>query len=223
MRPDQVIRRARSWVCTASPHRGHRPCEARFARRILVTLLLLAGAGIAPQSLKAGSITYNIENYPAVQAGSQLSGSITTDGHIGSLASANILSWTVTIDSTTFASTDPGASVTIIDNKLVASSTAITLASDIIPNVFELSVPTTPNPSILEYDYSPTLAYVGQINTGLKWDTIFAQPGPPLTIGVFASSSVPEPSSAVLAVFGVIGIAYGWSSHRRAQRRAAAK
>jgi hypothetical protein len=45
----------------------------------------------------------------------------------------------------------------------------------------------------------------------------------PLSYTVIAAVSVPEPSTAVVAAFGGVAfIAYGWSRHRREQRRQAA-
>jgi hypothetical protein len=46
--------------------------------------------------------------------------------------------------------------------------------------------------------------------------------GGPLSFTI-ATTAVPEPSTALVAVFGAVAfIAYGWSRHRRAQRQAAA-
>jgi hypothetical protein len=44
-----------------------------------------------------------------------------------------------------------------------------------------------------------------------------------LTVQIGPAAAVPEPSTALVAVFGAVAfIAYGWSRHRRAQRRQAA-
>jgi hypothetical protein len=40
-----------------------------------------------------GEITYAFQNYPADQQRATLSGTITTDGAIGTLAATDILSW----------------------------------------------------------------------------------------------------------------------------------
>src|SRR5271166_2895678 len=57
----------------------------------LFTLLTL------PQAVIAGTITYDIQNYPTDQNAWTLSGAITTDGKTGVLAPSDILSWTWTI------------------------------------------------------------------------------------------------------------------------------
>ena len=61
----------------------------------------LATAAIAillvPHLSQAGQITYLIQNYAADQNGSTLSGSVTTDGNLGTLTSADIVAWTWTV------------------------------------------------------------------------------------------------------------------------------
>jgi hypothetical protein len=42
---------------------------------------------------KGGSIVYNLQSYPDLQNGYTVSGTITTDGTIGTLTSANITAW----------------------------------------------------------------------------------------------------------------------------------
>jgi PEP-CTERM motif len=43
-----------------------------------------------------------------------------------------------------------------------------------------------------------------------------------LALQVGTAAAVPEPSTAILSLFGVAFVAYGWSRHRREQRRQAA-
>jgi hypothetical protein len=84
---------------------------------------------------EAGQITYAIQNYPADQQGATLSGMITTDGAIGTLAATDILSWSWTITppgGTPYAlsSSDSGAEVFLNFGAIViASPTAITVPS----------------------------------------------------------------------------------------------
>ena len=76
----------------------------------LFTLLTL------PQAVLAGSITYDIVNYPDLQNGWTLSGTITTDATMGPITQLDITSWTWSITKVvdnivrdyTFRSTDPG-------------------------------------------------------------------------------------------------------------------
>ncbi|MCY2966135.1 MAG: hypothetical protein NT069_21315 [Planctomycetota bacterium] len=93
-------------------------------------LLIVAGSFSAVQ---AGPITYQINNYPSVQNGFTVSGSITTDGTIGSLSSGNITAWTWTLSTGstvhgTLSSTDAGATLGT-DGTVTATATDITLTS----------------------------------------------------------------------------------------------
>src|SRR5271157_3999787 len=89
----------------------------------LFTLLTL------PQAVLAGSMTYDIVNYPDLQNGWTLSGTITTDGTIGTIQASDITSWTWTIveagTALTIRSTDLGAGVTV--DGLTATSTDLQL------------------------------------------------------------------------------------------------
>jgi len=58
--------------------------------------------------------------------------------------------------------------------------------------------------------------YTWTWGTGAHADSLTVQIGP-------ATTAVPEPSTAIVAVFGAVAfVAYGWSRHRREQRRQAA-
>lgn len=64
--------------------------DRRFIAAFVFTM------GIVGQA-SAGSITYDLVNYPDVQDGNTLSGTITTDGAIGNLQMSDITAWSVTI------------------------------------------------------------------------------------------------------------------------------
>jgi hypothetical protein len=215
---------------TAHCNRVHRPSVSRLAPRIVLPLFLLSAAVLATSSAKA-DITYSLQNYPADQDGHTLSGTITTDGHIGPLSSSDIKSWTVTIDSTTFASTDPQASVEIPDTKAVlASSTAITIAFDPVgaPNFNYFSLSSEPDGTMatlssLSYERDDTeRTYAAFLNNGpFLWLTDDPHMGG--TDPWVIAAVVPEPSTAIVAAFGAVAfLAYGWFRHRRAERWQAA-
>jgi len=94
---------------------------------MLFTLLTL------PQAVLAGSITYDIVNYPDLQNGWTLSGTITTDATMGPITQLDITSWTWSITKVvdnivrdyTFRSTDPGGVVAGIG--LTATSSELLL------------------------------------------------------------------------------------------------
>ncbi len=101
----------------------------RFTVAVVAFVVLLA----APCIGNAGTITYSIQNYPADQNGATLSGTITTDGAIGNLASSDILSWSWTITPAGGTPVTVTSSVAGLYNKLdgsvVASPIEITIAS----------------------------------------------------------------------------------------------
>ena len=110
-------------------------------------------------AVRAGQITYNIQNYPADQSGHTLSGTITTDGTTGALAPGNILSWTYTLDAGTgnaFTYSGTGANASI-NGDIEASQTQITLAQPPFMGTVEfiatnsLILQPQPGPTALEW------------------------------------------------------------------------
>jgi hypothetical protein len=79
---------------------------------------------------------YQLNNYPALQNGWTLTGSITTDGTIGTLTTADIVAWQWTVTqgniSLSFSSTDQlpnGEYAYAVVNNVVATSDALLLAT----------------------------------------------------------------------------------------------
>jgi hypothetical protein len=201
-----------------SPQRAHRHSGSWFSRGIVVTLVLLSGAVLAPRAV-SGPITYEIQDYAALQDGHALSGSITTDGFIGPLNQplvSHILSWTVTIDTTTFSSQDAGAFTGYSPNGASITATLTTIKT----NGGGLFLSVTQNDLSSEIawnDYKGANTYLGLINNVSLW-SIPLEP-PPAVPGIIAVA-IPEPSSAVLAVFGAVAfIAHARARQRRAKRR----
>jgi hypothetical protein len=173
--------------------------------------LLLA----APYTTEAGQTTYSIENYPADQNGASLSGTITTDGAVGALATADILSWSWTITpaggtATTVSSADAFTSVFFFGT-VIASSSSITIAGT-ANNAFALLQRDSGDSVVnnLEYDriVGETQQYIGQL-TGDVWATMNPAMGANDPWVIAELSSVPEPSSLCLAgVATLFGGAY---------------
>src|SRR5271157_5673059 len=90
-----------------------------FALAIVATLLVASGSGQA----RGGDITYQLVNYPEYQNGWSLSGSITTNGAIGPLISADIVSMTATVTKGTSSMTlnSPTDSSVVIDGTVEAT------------------------------------------------------------------------------------------------------
>jgi len=78
------------------------------ARSLVILLLTLTALAFRPAEVAAGSITYNVVNYPDLQNGNTVTGTITTDGATGSnLPGTDITLWNITIQSVyTFTMTD---------------------------------------------------------------------------------------------------------------------
>jgi len=201
-----------------------------FYRVVVLTQIILTWAVISPRPAKAGS--YYIANYPTDQNGHNISGTITTDGTLGTLAAKNIISWSVTIDGTTFTNTDPNAETLVSGTGLNAALTSITLAEAAIGEFnalqFDINNASVTSPSI-DWHRSPSAVpgvntdlYLGSISEANTWFT--ENPSMGGTNPWLIAAAVPEPSTALLASIGAVVafLAYGWSHHRVQRRQAAA-
>jgi hypothetical protein len=196
---------------------------------LLIMLTFLA----FPAVVSAASITYTIDNYPALQNGWTLSGTITTDGTIGELESKNLTAWMFTISmgssSFTYSNKSEGATISRLGG-LQATATALLLpmaAATGGVNEFNLGV------SVV--DASATITWIQQINLG--GDDISRYQGyvqnqapnawnvnPNDTTGLggkanWIIASVPEPSSFCLAGLGVVCGVLGARTRQRKARR----
>ena len=208
-------------------------------RHFTIALASLCMLLVVSQRTKADMI-YDLQNYPADQNGHTLSGTISTDGTIGTLQPSNILSWSVTIDGTdNFSSHDAGASTLLAGLGPSASPTELTFSPSpsAAASLFELSTePPGGGPvSSLQWLNPPT---------GIPESPLYAayyHAGPPATIqsslwytnnpimggtdpwvlAVAQTTAVPEPSALVLVGSAIVcGLAYGLARKRRAQRKA---
>ena len=182
-----------------------------------MSFILLTGMFLS--LAEAGSITYHINDYPAVEKGYNISGSITTDGWIGRLDGSHITAWTWTLTKhgssiITISSTDAGAFVAS-DGNVFASSTDITMGPPVGSfNEFQLI-----KPALGYYD----LYYVRSSGDdslesddfGVFLDTygafeVYPPLGPPAIAlpdtNTWIIASVPEPSTFVIAAVGCLGL-----------------
>jgi hypothetical protein len=102
-------------------------------RALLAALLALSLTCCSATNCMGGSIVYNIVNYADLQNGYKLSGTITTDGAIGTLTSADITAWSFSVTGpTSYQGTSQAPGATVFADNLTASATELTLAP-IIP------------------------------------------------------------------------------------------
>jgi hypothetical protein len=192
-----------------------------MVRSTAIPLLILAGMALTKTEVGAASITYSIVNYPTLQNGYTVSGTITTNGATGTfLPGTDITSWDISITkgTTTVVTLTPTDSFNL-SNAFDATTTSITAATPFdtvefvgtgIPEI-DLSWTGLPGGGAVSY-----MAEDHSNNTNLWNASLFPVNSPIAT--------VPEPSSAVLASIGAVAafLAYGWSRHRREQRCQAA-
>jgi hypothetical protein len=191
-------------------------------RAIRIDLLAIVLALVGVDAAHAGFITYDLVNYPSLQNGWTLSGTITTDGTIGALSNSDVVAWaySATKSGTTFSasSTESGASVFAQD--LTASATQLTLAdTQVVTTGFNLLSQFrsqslgygSPSPST-DPNYYYLQTPVGQ----LQWSTeFFGEPPAPSGGGLWVIAETPEPAS-ILLVLTAIG---GMTGYRLVTRR----
>ena len=199
--------------------------KRRTMKRIIPAAVAIAIVMTANIS-QAGQITYSLQNYAADQAGFTLTGSVTTDGNLGTLTTADIVAWTWTVSSAGGASftlsLGPGISTSVLN--LVATETQLlvpelqTEQSDIIFGGGVVG--------------SAVLAYRREENNGIflyaavtsspsvGWDTENPAMGGtnPWVIGV-AATTVPEPSAVVLMSLGISGLLINRELNRSSRKR----
>jgi hypothetical protein len=190
------------------PLYGHRRSVTIACLQFVVPLLLMTAGARAPAAL-GGSITYNIVNYPELQNGYTVSGTITTDGQTGTITTADITSWDVSVllsgvIQLNFTPTNSTASAL-----LTATTTALTNPTTPPPQVLEFLDSSLPSTYIIWV--GPSSSFYQSANFGASlWFSEWP------TNGVIAASAVPEPSSFILLAVGAGAvIAHVWSRRGR--------
>jgi len=198
-------------------------------RRYIIAAAAFAALLVAPHITEAGSIIYSIQNYPADQSGATLSGTITTDGIIGKLATSDILSWSWTITSPgvtafTLSSSDTSAQA-FVDGLVVASQSNITIAASSPTAANSLGFQGAAGAELDYFRFGTSNSYQGFLPTGAVWVTpspVMGQTNP--WVVAVAAQSVPEPSCLALGCLGAACSIAGVLSRKfRARREAVNK
>ncbi len=197
-------------------------------RKSIAVCLITAFAAVAASNAWALNITYIIVNYPNSQGGDTVTGTITTDGTIGPLVTANILSASFTIVDPSgvyiaaAAAFEVGAQGAEADTyRLTATPTELYLpfvaaADDTEFEFFGMAVPNVEEPHLALSYYQQSSEHeaiyqgyglpVGQDFTEFWGDVNLDQtpgpssPGSTIGNGPMLIATVPEP--ATLTLFG---------------------
>jgi hypothetical protein len=182
--------------------------------------LILAAISQTPTGVSAASITYGVVNYPDLQNGYTVSGTITTNGATGTgLPGTDITSWDISISlGNTTITTINTTNSTNGTGLFTATPTEIGAEFGPLLRVEEILFFTPSPTSSIEWlsnaDLTPAL-YTGTSNNQTLWNSPAPQSATDIIVAV-----IPEPSSAVLAVIGAVGVvACGLVYRRQAQPR----
>ncbi len=219
-----------------------RRTDLRGAVLLLVVVLLV------PESKARADTIYTLINYPDGAGGLNLTGSITTDGTIGTLAPGDILSWSFQCAGGVFPTLSGSSMGGSIDGALVATVGGALVAAPSGCDFYSQALPTDPyggeeaiTGPTLSYHSRPSAYYAGTMEvienqtlewvvdgslppSGPYWDVLTGAAifDPYLSDPVVVASTTPEPSSLLLLTFASIClIGYTWRQGSRCRFSAA--
>jgi len=197
-----------------------------MTRTLLLALLSLFLTFCSAADSKGGSINYDIQSYAALQNGYTLSGTITTDGAIGTLSKSDITAWsyTATNGTTTYKVTSTDAFADSAVQNLTATATMLTLVQNGAENFVTLG--TVLNSVFVDELEWGRFGLFDSYNlfsaSNAVWDATAANPpglqlgGNTWIIAIVGSQGVPEPGTLTLALLGGVCLAVvQWTRRRR--------
>jgi hypothetical protein len=221
-------------ISVTQAYRRFSPMNRTF---LLAALSLGLVASVTPTG-RGASITYAFRSYDSLQNGYTLTGTMTTDGKIGTLTSANITAWAYTITNGTTTDHESGGSNLVAVIGVTASANSISMA---VPAYSFAGAPnnlifSNSSVGLLIYNRTAAVNLPGfgdeyeafSPSTGMLWQHIVSDPpglslgGNPWVIAVNLGQAVPEPGSLTLALLGLpcLAAAALWTRrHNRAATR----
>jgi hypothetical protein len=187
-------------------------------RRTLFVLLTLV-LSLCPTAALQADIIYQINDQgTTLQNGYMLSGTITTDGTIGTINSANIVAFTLVISNGLNTYNDSGTDSNVLVNGAMATATQLTLPVSSPSGLEQFNlVGAGPQHLNLEYFRSndgtssqDDTYFGGAFPSSTFWNdqpTVPALGGGAWVIANVAPSATPEPASVTLMLAGIGGLA----------------
>jgi hypothetical protein len=190
-------------MCSLKPNTIH------AMNRPVLLASLSVGLACRVASTRGASITYNIQNYPDVQRGYTISGTITTDGTIGTLAQSDVLAWSYTITlggSILDQQSDIGAGHGVAARNVFATATELTISPPTGLNLNEFELAGDRHATIFWMRDLPADFYGAN---GPAFEQFFSAstsipPGLLLPSSTWIiAQTIPEPGSLTLALLGL--------------------
>jgi PEP-CTERM motif len=191
--------------------------SSSMAHNVWFAIAAIALPCLTPATSRAGMVSYQLADYATtLQNGYHVQGEITTDGTLGAITFANILSWSYTILTPgnavvgTFSSTDPGASVSV-QGTVIATAGAIVMPGE--PSEFNEVFLLDPDPTTF---YAFGTLPTSEVSQALIGGTPLWNSEPAGVSDLVYATAVPEPASLTLFGLGVAGLGLRafWANRR---------
>jgi formylglycine-generating enzyme required for sulfatase activity len=186
-----------------------------------VCIALVAATIIAVAPSARANTTYDLVDYPALENGYTLSGTIMTDGVTGVLSRSDIVNWNVNIRQGNTVLTHADSSTGFIQNcdNFHADATGLWLSEGVGTNRFDVEDGVLQNStSVIHYSFGTIFdQYEGQWpGFGVLWNYNLGNPNQLTDNFIVATpEAVPEPGSiARLLAGGMILLVIAWRRHR---------
>ena len=182
-------------------------------RRIICLSIAAIGLVCFAPSVATADITYTLDDYPGLESGYHVAGSITTDGTLGTWTTDHITSWAFTISNSSgtvvsMSTAQTQATIQSFTAGVMAASSLYVVAET--PGGFTLAADPNDNANRVGYlpPTDPQRFFGNEGGGAILWDA-------PITTGTTfeigsAPVAVPEPATHILALVvglgGLVGV-----------------